>query len=181
MTRWINSTDDPAWSALFTGYTKSAYRLEGQQSYSDHGEEDAALARFLAGEPLGLDLSWTASRTRAQVAAGRVKTRVRVVVEPPNDYTRLELVVYPELADAGEDIRIISVPKGEWPAGLPQHDYWLFDDRDVWQMHYNDDHTFHGAELIEDEAAISHYLQWRDIALAQAVPLSDYLAARQTE
>jgi len=180
MSRWISGTDDPAWPALFTGYTKSAYRLEGQQIYSSP-DEDAVLDRFLAGQPLDIDLSRTVPRTRAQVAAGRTKTRVRVVVEPPTDYTRLELVVYPQLADAGEDIRIIAVRESEWPAGLPPYDYWLFDDRDAWRMHYHDNHRFHGAELIEDEPALSQHLQWRDIALAQAVPLSDYLAARQTE
>ncbi|MBA2322938.1 MAG: hypothetical protein H0V92_02580, partial [Pseudonocardiales bacterium] len=60
----------------------------------------------------------------------------------------------------------------------PRHDYWLFDDRDVWRMHYNADLTFHGAELIEDEAAIAQHLVWRDLALALAEPLKDYLAAR---
>jgi hypothetical protein len=180
VSRWISDTDETEWAALFTGYTRSAYRLEGQQVYSSD-QEDAVLARFLAGEPLNIDLSWTAPKTRAQVAAGRTKTRVRVVVEPPTDYTRLELVVYPQLAAAGEDIRIIAVPEGEWPAGLPRHDYWLFDDHDVWRMHYGDDHRFLGAELLDDESLIAEHLEWRDIALAQAVPLNDYLSSRQVD
>jgi hypothetical protein len=180
MTRWITSTAQPEWSDLFTGYTKSAFRLEGQQTYSSPSE-DATLARFVAGQPLELDLTWTKSRTRAQVAAGRTKTRVRVVVEPPNDYTRLELFVYPELAEAGEEIRIISVPEGHLPTDLPPYDFWLFDDHDVWRMHYDDTYRFVGAELIEDEDAINQHLQWRDVALARSVPLNDYLASRQRE
>jgi hypothetical protein len=48
-------------------------------------------------------------------------------------------------------------------------------------MHYHDDYTFHGAELLEDPAAITQHLEWRDIALAQAVALQDYLASRQNE
>jgi hypothetical protein len=110
------------WAALLTGYTRSAYRLEGQQVYSDP-DEDAAPARFLASQPPAIDLSRTISRTRAQVTAGRTKTRVRVVIEPPTEYTRLELVVYPELVAAGEDIRVIAVPDGDWPARLPRHDH----------------------------------------------------------
>jgi hypothetical protein len=180
VSRWIHSTKEPAWAALFTSYTKSAYRLEGQQIYSSPSE-DATLARFLAGQPLQLDLSRTTSRTHAQVAAGRTKVRVRVVVEPPTEYTRLELVVYPELVAAGEDIRVIAVPDGDWPARLPRHDYWLFDDQQVWRMHYGDDYRFSGAELIEDEDAIAQHLEWRNVALSRAIPLNDYLATHATE
>jgi hypothetical protein len=175
MSRWIGPEEGAEWAALLTSYTRSAYRLEGQQVYSDP-DEDAALARFLDGQPPAIDLSRTISRTHAQVAAGRTKTRVRVIIEPPTDYTRLELVIYPELAAAGEDILIIAVPEGDWPAGLPTYDYWLFDDREVWRMHYNDDHTARGAELLEGEDVLADHLQWRDNALRQAVPLQGYLA-----
>src|SRR6478735_868450 len=149
MSRWIGPDDMGEWAALFTDYTKSAYRLEGLQVYSSP-EEDAAVARFLAGQPpfTDEDLSWVLPKLRAQIAAGRTKTVVRVVVEPPTDYTRWELNLYPELDAAGQDTRIIAVPTGEWPDGLPKHDYWLFDDRDVWRMHYTREHTFIGAELL---------------------------------
>lgn len=177
MSRWIRTTKDPKWAKLFTGYTRSAYRLEGQQTYSNPNE-DAHLARFLAGEPVEFDLSKRLSRTRAQIAAGRTKTTVRVVVEPPTDYTRMELTIYPQMVAAGEDVRIIAAPEGSWPGGLPQHDYWLFDDRDVWRMHYGDDFRFTGAELL-DEGVLADHLRWRDTALAKAVPLHDYLATRQ--
>lgn len=175
MNRWISLDDKAEWAALFTGFTTSAYRLEGQQIYSSPAE-DEAVARVLAGQPHGLSLSWVIPKLRAMAASGRTQTRVRVVTEPPTDYTRFELSVYPELVAEGEDIRIISVPAGEWPAGLPSYDYWLFDDRDVWRMHYRDDYTFRGAELLEDEETITEHLRWRDIALAQAVPLRLYQA-----
>lgn len=178
MSRWIRSTKDPEWAKLFTSYTASAYRLEGQQTYSSP-TEDVHLARFLADEPLEFDLSWRLSKTSARIAAGRTETTVRVVVEPPTDYTRMELTVYPELVAAGEEIRIIAVPDGSWPVGQPRHDYWLFDDRDVWRMHYGDDFRFTGAELLDDPGAIADHLRWRGAALAQSVPLHDYLATRQ--
>lgn len=177
MSRWISGPQDPEWAKLFTGYTKSAYRLECQQTYSNV-VEDAHLARFLAGEQVELDLSKRLSRTRPQIAAGRTKTTVRVLVEPPTDYTRMQLTVYPQMVAAGEEIRIVAVPEGSWPAGLPRHDYWLFDDRDVWRMHYDDGFRTAGAELLEDEDAIADHLQWRDTALAQSVLFDDYLATR---
>jgi hypothetical protein len=180
VSRWIRGTSDQAWSDLFTSYQRSAYRLEGQQIYSSP-MEDEVLDRFRQGLPLDLDLSFPASRAQAQAERGTTLTTVRVVVEPPTDYTRLELVVYPHLAKIGDDIRIIAVPEGSWPEGLPRHDYWLFDERDVWRMHYHDTYRFAGAELVEDDSAVNQYLEWRDIALSLAVPLDDYLGARQTE
>lgn len=179
MSRWITTTKDPAWADLFTSYTKSAYRLEGQQIYNSPSEK-TEFDRFLAGEPLQLELSWVRPKITAQIAAGRSETTVRVVVEPQTDYTRFELAVYPEFVALGRDIRIVSVQEGEWPEGIPRHDYWLFDDRDVWRMHYREDYSFVGAELLEDEAVIAEHLQWRDTAIARSVSLDNYLASRQS-
>jgi hypothetical protein len=177
MSRWIRPGDDVEWAALFTGFTATAFRLEGQQVYSSD-VEDVALARFRAGEPHGVDLSWTLSKLREQRAAGRAQTLVRVVLEPPTDYTRMELTVYVEMAAAGQDTRVLPAPSGHWPDGVPRHDFWLFDDRRVWRLHYTDDHRWAGAELLDDEASIADHLRWRDTVLAGAVPLDVYLASR---
>lgn len=177
MTRWIRPVDRDEWAALFAGYQQSAYRLECKQTYSNPNE-DAHLARFLAGDRTELDLSRRFSTARPQIAAGRTKTTVRVVVEPPTDYTRMELTLYPQMVAVGEEIRIISVPEGHWPAGLPTHDYWLFDDRDVWRLHYDDEYRALGAELLEGQGVLARHLQWRDAALAQSVLFDDYLQSR---
>lgn len=179
MSRWIRSTKDPEWAGLFTGYARSAYRLEGQQMYSTP-VEDEHLATFLSDRPVEFDLTWRLSKTQAQMAAGRTETTVRIVVEPPTVYTRFELSVYPRLVAAGEDIRIIAVPQGGRPPELPLHDYWLFDDRDVWRMHYHENFRFAGAELLDDPRVIAEHLQWRDLALARAVPLHEYLSSRES-
>lgn len=178
MSRWIRSTKDDEWAHLFTSYERSAYRLEGQQMYSSP-KEDVHLAEFLAGRPVDFDLTWRLPKTQAQIAAGRTKTTVRILIEPPTAYTRLELSVYPQLVDAGEDIRIIAAPQGQRPLELPLHDYWLFDERDVWKMHYYENFRFAGAELLDAPAEISEHLRWRDLALALAVPLHDYLTDRE--
>lgn len=138
-----------------------------------------ALARFAAGLPLEIDLSKRLSRTRPQITAGRTKTTVRIVIEPPTAYTRLELTVYPLMAEAGEEVRIIAVPQGQRPRDLPLHDYWLFDEREVWRMHYYENFRFAGAELLNEPGAVEQHLRWRDLALGLAVPLQDYLSSRE--
>jgi Family of unknown function (DUF6879) len=168
----------PAFRRLFKTFTRSAWRLEGRQTYNSPGEAPA-LARFLAGEQPQLDTSWWESMLAANTAQGRTVGRVRILVEPPTDYTRFELACYPQIAAAGEDIRIIAVRAGDWPPGLPHdHDYWLFDEHDVWAMEYDDAGRFIGCTLLEEPSEIEQHIQWRDLALAQSVPLASYTGSR---
>lgn len=181
MTRWIESTKDPAWHALFRNFRSSAFRLEGQQVYSNPAE-DAALVRHLTG---GSSTSFEPVRrlesTRSSMADGRRKTTVRIVVEPPTLYTAFELTVYPSMVAAGEDVRILAVGQGRRPADLPPHDFWLFDDREVWRMHYFENFRFAGAALLDDDESVARHVRWRDAALARSLPLQDYLADRAAE
>jgi hypothetical protein len=50
----------------------------------------------------------------------------------------------------------------------------------VWNMHYYENFRFAGAELLDDPDDVSQHLRWRDLALARAVPLNEYLAARES-
>jgi hypothetical protein len=173
--RVITALPSEEWAALLTGFTRSAFRLEALQHYTAPDEQEA-FARFCAGQDAEINLSWWTELARSHTTAGRTMSRVRIIIEPPSDYTRFELVAYPTMAAAGDDIRIIAVSPGAWPAGIPHEDFWLFDDRDVWVMRYAADGTFLRAELLDDRRAILDHLRWRDAALAQAIPVADYLA-----
>jgi hypothetical protein len=175
MGRRIGSTDDAEWAALFTGFQRSAYRLEGLQHYAEPDEAEA-FARFLNGEDPKLDMSWWLSLAAEHKAAGRNMTRVRVIVEPITDYTRFELAHYPAMDAAGETIRVITTAGGSWPAGVPPHDYWLFDERDLWLMNYAPDGSLLFAELVDEPDEVAQHIRWRDVALAQSVPLRTYLS-----
>lgn len=174
----ITSTASPEWIALFTGFSKSAFRLEGLQVYREPDEAEA-VARFVAGQDPQVDLSWWLNLAKEHTTAGHRMSRVRVIVEPPTDYTRFELYCYPRMAEAGDDIRIISTPPGTWPPGLPRHDFWIFDDRDVWRLFYDPAGVFLGADLLEDPEEIADHLRWRDLALAESTPVRSYLATPQ--
>jgi hypothetical protein len=180
MSRWIPSTDRGEWGRLHRSYQLSSFRLEAQQIYSNAGE-DAWLADFLAGRPLeGVDSTPRLVRWREQKAAGRTKTTVRVVVEPQTDCTRMELATYRPVVAAEENVRVIVVPEGgSWPDGRPQHDFFIFDERDVWRMHYNDDNTWGGAEQLDREDSLAQHLRWRDRALELAIPLLEYPGVAQ--
>lgn len=174
-TRVITSLASPEWAALFTTFTDSAFRLEGLQHYTMDDEAEA-FARFCAGQDPHVNLSWWTGLARGNTAAGRRMARVRVITEPPSDYTRFELAHYPAMVAAGDDIQVITTPEGTWPPGLPRHDFWLFDDRDVWILDYDHTGTFLGAELRTDPETVTSHQRWRDAAIGQAIPVSEYLA-----
>jgi hypothetical protein len=175
--RTITAIPGSEWAALFTDFKQSAFRLEARQHYTAPDEQDE-FGRFLAGEEPRPELTWWTELTRGHVAAGRTMSRVRVIVEPPSDYTRFELAAFPIMAAAGDDIRIISVSPRSWPPAVPHEDFWIFDDKHLWILHYDETGFLHSAELVNDPQVVAAHLRWRDAALELSVPVNDYLATR---
>jgi hypothetical protein len=171
--------------ARFRTFRYSCFRLETLQSYSGSGE-DEQLAAFGRGEPYVEDdaeREW-AAMLRANRDAGKTQQRVHVVREPISDYLAYELTwEYGPHVAAGEDIRIIAAePEGGWwPVNVPlRRDCWLFDSREVFELHYGDDGTWYGVTRGVDPATAAEAGFIRDAALHQAVPWCDYLARHPT-
>lgn len=130
-------------SVITHPFRRSAFRLETLQDYSGSGE-DPHLAAFLAGEPRppSPEHEQWAGAVRAHRRAGRVLQRVHIVTEPLSDYIRWELSWgYQPGVAAGEEVCIIPVADGEWPVEVPHRDFWLFDDTELYDMHYTLDGT----------------------------------------
>lgn len=159
--------------ALFSEFERSAVRLECQQTYTIPSEQDN-LRRFLAGEPkpAGHNDDWH-EYVRDLTAAGKLMRRVKVIRKPYSDYIRYHLAwTLAGNSAAGEDYRIITGDDAD-ELGIPNQDYWVFDERTVLLLHFNPDGTFRDNELA-DVSELSKYLRWRDLALARAVPFGDY-------
>jgi uncharacterized protein DUF6879 len=171
--RTITQIPSPEWITLLSGFTRSAFRLETLQHYTAPDEAEA-LDRFRAGKDPQIDLSWWTELAKGHTAAGRQMSRVRVIIEPTSEYTRFALLAYPVMTAAGDDIRIIAVPSGSWPDGVPHQDFWLFDD-EVWVMAYDDRGAFLGAEQLDDRQAVDEHLRWRQ---PKASPKNRYQTTR---
>ena len=171
----FDDLDDPDWLGLFENVQRSWFRLETLQAYLVDYERDE-YERFLATGRLDRPVNdWQRMITR-HTRAGRTLQRVHVVVEPLTDYLRYEVAAYQLNGQAVEDIRLIPVRAGSWPAGLPAgRDFWLLDDQEVWDMHYDDQGRFLKAIRSESPQYLNQCRQWRDIALNQAITLADYL------
>ncbi|WP_395298560.1 DUF6879 family protein [Kitasatospora hibisci] len=158
---------------LFETFERTAFRLETLAVY-DVDEEREEFADFLAGKGLPPDCAdnpWVRSMT----SLGKQVARVHVLRSPLSDYLRYELAAYPGNIKAGESIGIIDTARQE-VLGLPDHDFWLFDDSCVYQMRYTKAGRFIGAELLTDDR-LNEYQRYRDIALANPVPFEEFTAS----
>jgi hypothetical protein len=145
--------------------------LEVRSRYNPSYEGES-LRKFLAGEPD--DLSWMQAWLRMvqeAAAEGRRFARVRVVDLPMTDWSRYSYALAEHNVAAGEDIRYVE--RGH-AAGLPDHDYWLFDSSRLVIMRFDETDRFVGGERIEDPAQIVKANYWRDAAWHKAVPRDDF-------
>nr|BFF02696.1 hypothetical protein GCM10020241_43710 [Streptoalloteichus tenebrarius] len=134
----------------------------------------ASFERFLAGEPKPEDHNsdWH-EIVRSYVAAGKSIGRVRVVRRPLTDYQRYQLAWgIPGNIAAGEDIRVVDITDDDW--GLPDQDFWLFDQSTVVHLNFAPDGALRDIELV-DNPDLDRYLNWRDTALKNAVSYEKYV------
>jgi hypothetical protein len=109
---------------------------------------------------------------RSMTDKGKSVARVHVLRSPLTDYLCYELSAYPGNVKAGESIGIIDLAEQD-VTGLPNHDFWLFDDRDVYRMRYTPEGKFIGGELLP-AGRLAEYQGYRDAALTHAVPFATY-------
>ncbi|MEB3371532.1 DUF6879 family protein [Saccharopolyspora mangrovi] len=159
---------------LFDEYRRSAWRFECQPTYTIPREQDG-IRRWRAGEPKPEDhnIRWHET-VQEIVASGRRIGRARVVRRPLTEYLRYQLDWgIPGNIEAGEDIRILDLTELELE--LPEQDFWFFDDAIVVHLNFNPDGTLINLEQ-QETSDLERYLKWRDVAMAHAVPLSEWNA-----
>jgi len=162
-----------AWSRYFRDFSSSAFRLERLQTYTMPDEVDD-LAAFKQGQlpPADYHYGWLDTVADAK-QRGKTMRRVRIVTRPLSFYTKWEFVWgFAYNVRAGEDIRILDTTDHPGP-GLPDHDFWFFDERQVVQLLYRPDGTQEGRELVE-APDLNAYLAWQDAAWQASVPFTDY-------
>ncbi|MFJ3903023.1 DUF6879 family protein [Streptomyces sp. NPDC090025] len=166
--------DGDEWRRTFDAYERVAWRFEAQPTYSMPKEAEN-VARFLRGEPkpVGHNERWH-ERVRGFVTTGRTIGRVRIVRQPLTDYQRYQFAWgIPGNIQAGEDIRVLDVTHDDYGLPLSGTDWWMFDDTGVVHLNFRSDGTQINRELVTGDVA--PYLEWQRIALAHAVPFSEYV------
>lgn len=168
--RQVLSGDD--FEALFTSFTRSAFRLETRESYYEQKE----LKDFLELGPQAIPDEFLRDwykLMREHAAAGRSVRRVRVVSEPHSDYTRFGLWLSGRNVQAGEDIRYLPRRDAE-SLGLPNLDYWLLDSDRMYIVRFADDDTLVGGELVTNRSLVAQASRWEEMAWERAIPRDEY-------
>lgn len=167
--------DGDAWREFFDQFAADAWRWEVQPTYTMPGEADN-FARFLRGEdkPQSHNSRWH-GRVREYRADGRRVGRVRVVRRPLTDYQRYQFSWgIPGNIAAGEDIRVLDLT--ETDPGLPDFDFWMFDETRIVRLDYRADGTQIGRELVDDDPGV--YREWKRIAIEASIPFSTYVESQ---
>ncbi|HMG63886.1 MAG TPA: hypothetical protein VK599_13135, partial [Streptosporangiaceae bacterium] len=154
--------DEAEFSAAFETFSWSAFRLEQLQHYAGTGPAP----------------EW-AALVKANRRWGKTHQRVHVIAEPLTPAMQEELTAgYPGNVAAGEDIGIVPVADGGWPAGVPREDFWLFDSSRLYLMRYNPDGSWAGATRVSDPERVVEACRARDAAIQGAIPWLAYIASR---
>jgi hypothetical protein len=164
---------DADWQGFFTSFKQSAFRLETRSIYTVP-DEQANFRRFLSGErpPKDRHYPWL-DLVRGARDTGRTMRRVHVVTRPLSDYLRFEFQWgYVYSVKAGEEIRILDLTDQPNP-GLPEEDFWMFDERQIIRMLYRTDGTHLGRDKLVNPD-LGRYLRYRDLAWENSIPFEDY-------
>lgn len=92
-----------------------------------------------------------------------------------SEYVRFELACYPNNVVAGEEVYLVDRDAHPDLAALGE-DFWMFDSATVAVMRYDPEGHPLDPEPGQDTAA---YRARRDLALAHALPLDEWLAAHR--
>lgn len=169
---------------MYRRAAEEAFRLEAQQLYAVPAEDEQFRA-FAEGRPLPSDprVDRSMQIIREAIARGCRIRRVHVMDLPLNLYLRYELTAYQENIDAGEEI---GIALRRWHRDLAEltEDFVLFDPDgphpDVVWMRYDDQGQL--AELVHSDkpADVALAVSYRKIALAHALPLSEFTTLADT-
>jgi hypothetical protein len=165
---------------LFQTFESSAFRLESRRAYAvDVGSPKWQLWR--AGGNLGFNPEhpWHAN-VRAQVEQGKRFERVRVLDRPPTEGQQFLLASGQGNVEAGEVIRNLWRSEAE-QLGLPAADFWLFDDRLVVHLAFDQDDNTLGVRVTEDQADVAEAVRVRDTAWPVAIPTGDFASRVPSE
>jgi hypothetical protein len=162
---------------LFRTFTRSSWRWECQ---GDYAIDETALQRWRDGQPPDMTMKgpWL-QYIREVIAAGKSFDRVRVLTEPLTEYLRWLLERTASNVAAGEDIRWIDQVSAA-DLGMPDYDFYLFDDNRVAIMRFGPDKLISDLEVTDEPAVVAQHQIYRDTVWPRAIPHAEYYAPRST-
>lgn len=166
---------------VIEGARRSVFRFETLASYAVPAESSEFRSYLHGGLPDRAAWQPWLDYLRAEADRGVWRHKVHVLATPLSDYLRYECEwgYAVTTTETPEEVRILDLTETARPRELAvvDHDFWLVDGKRVVRMHYADDATFLGAELLGHEVT-SRYRAARDAAWRLAVDFGPWWAAR---
>lgn len=159
--------------AEFDRMSREAFRLQQHQSYGGvRGPEWDAWQAGLPIPPITAESNAFSGKIARWTAEGKRVYEVNIVEWPLAEYTRYALAVIPMTAWTGAQRFMVDRDAHPDLATLTE-DFWMFDERIVAVMNYDESEAFVGAMAPTDPVA--DYLDRRDLAIAHAVPFERWI------
>lgn len=161
---------EPLWDAI-TNCQKYLFRFEGLQDYSAEDSDDAVDYFVKTGNlksiPDANNKWWSDMKLRNE--NGIVTQRVRLVIEPTTDYTKMELEYLKQAKEySGDDIRIIKEVDFREVVSNDVSDFYLIDDQKLFIMNYGPKGKY--LNSIESDN-IDGYIELKEQLLQISIPL----------
>ncbi|QFG22866.1 DUF6879 family protein [Actinomadura sp. WMMB 499] len=159
--------------ALFDDFKDETFRMETLDRYAVSSENER-LNRYLSGEPLEIEPAtreWLEFMAE-EISSGKRWYKVHILRSPISEYLRFECEWgYAVSSQYGQEVFILDEAEHARPEGVPDEDFWLFDDGKVALLRYDDGGRFLGAELV-DGAGADAYRGYRDAVMEAAEPFA---------
>ena len=153
----------------FENFKKYAFRLELLQEY-DVEEEKEAIEKFLKSAKIEPDKEWINIIKKARRRKA-IMQRVRVINLPLTDYLKFEIKAYQFNIASGENIYFIYQEEFDKLNSEINYDFWLFDDKIVLKMNYNNKGKFIGFVKIKSD--MNRYINLKDKLLSMAKSIKE--------
>lgn len=162
----------PTLGEMFSKFKKSAKRLELLQEYQIEGGEWESFQAFLNGEiqePYAELREWNDQISKWH-GEGKEIERIRLIDSPLTDYLKYEIFEgYIPSSLVGQNVNFVFRDEFEKICNRKNvKDFWMFDDRYVFEMLYDKNGAFVGANFVDGAEqkeiysklkAISHPMQ----------------------
>ncbi len=164
---------------LLDGLSVELFRLEARQTYLVP-EEAERLRAYREGKPVPPRLDEELELVQDLVTAGVRVRRVHIVEQPLSEYVRFELSGYQDEVLAGAKVYLAD---RLWYSGFAdlRDDFLLLDNQIVVWVRYDDDGRFLGWERDDSPLARERCRRQREMALAEALPLNDFLKSSSVQ
>lgn len=153
---------------LVANFKKSAKRLEVLQEFHIEGDEWDYFQKFLNGEvfkPYPELNEWN-KQIDEWTKQGKKIERVRVIANPLSNYLKYEIEEAYKLGTLmGQKVNFVSQSDFKKIVGKQKvGDFWIFDDKYVFEMHYDENHDYIGGQLVDGQKEREIYNKLHEVS-----------------